>query len=370
MFVRPFMTGCVLGLCVLMTSSSTAALPRPQSNCVIRGNALSAEKVTVRPKGARAFTIGLSGAKAKAILPVRAGAPVELEVETPLVFRAQSNNLWLTVNEPYTSPDGLVELRKGAHLVNARAEGDMVVASAVLYAHDVLPGEDKHPDESASFVRVPCRAVVAGALESTDFVEARGTDGRTEENKLDAEEADEWWGFRSEIEKIQLRARPHVNAPALLLSPTEVKRLRTEGDWMLVEREGEGVTVRGWVRASQFKKLPEVVGFGRSYGCTGNHPTADWGEGWGPKGPPANMFQGEAKVLAGTPVFAAPPKGEWAVFTADTIVIIRHVQGEKWVELRSVPGLDGTPPGSPWLNARVALEAIVFPEHRVPDGDR
>jgi len=131
--------------------------------------------------------------------------------------------------------------------------------------------------------------------------------------------------------------------------------------WKFVERTGEGVSVTGWMRRSDLKKSAEDVGIGRSGGCSGDHAGGQWSEGWGPGGRPPNLYEGPATVIAGSAVFSDPPKGEWAVFTAEGSVRVRYVPGEKWVTLREVPGLDGSPPGSPWLNGYVAVDHVVFP---------
>jgi len=74
----------------------------------------------------------------------------------------------LTAASDYPSPDGTVRLRRGAHLVNARVERESVVASAVLYANDVMEGENKDADEMASPVRIPCSLLTLGAVEVAD----------------------------------------------------------------------------------------------------------------------------------------------------------------------------------------------------------
>ena len=71
------------------------------------------------------------------------------------------------------------------------------------------------------------------------------------------------------------------------------------------------------------------------------------------EGAVANSFESEATVRIGTPVYANANGAPWGTFARDTRVKVRVTAGQAWAELRSVPGLDGLPSGSPWLNGLV-----------------
>ena len=65
-------------------------------------------------------------------------------------------------------------------------------------------------------------------------------------------------------------------------------------------------------------------------------------------------------VRSGTAIYASAETGVWGLFTAATKVTVRVTAGSPWAELRRVPGLDGTPAGSPWLNGRVPMDAVTL----------
>lgn len=339
---------------VFFTMGAKAAAPSGDL-CAIRGSQVTMEKVTIRPIGAKPFALGVREASVTARLPRVANHDVELMVEESISFKAFSRNVWLTVAKDFASADGLVTIRRGARLVGARVDGSEVVASAVLEEGDVREGEDKQPEEIASFVRVPCASLVLGAVEN---------ENGSEEPTM----PQEWWKPKRKAARVNLFSRPKRTAPAIVVATAycenclEFKKVGEAGPWLLVERDGGGVTVRGWVSRAEFEQIPKDVGVGRSNGCHGEHGGGSWGEGWAPGGPPQNLYEGPALVQANANVFADPPRGQWAVFRENTPVTVRHVLGDKFVELRAVPGLNGTPPGSPWLNAHVAREHVVFPD--------
>ena len=80
---------------------------------------------------------------------------------------------------------------RGRRAGDARADGYGVDASVVQWADDVLPGEDKDPDEVIVGVRVPCRAVRLGNKHGENDDDDEATAETTTDDAAEANPASE-----------------------------------------------------------------------------------------------------------------------------------------------------------------------------------
>jgi len=337
-----------LVLLLLVGAGSRAYADAPKHGCVVKGTSVTLEQVSIQPVGDTAIELGLAGVPVEARLPVKCGAPLDLRVGGSLAFRAKRDHVWLTVARDITSSDGLVSARKGAHVIDACVRGDRVIASAVTYSDDVLEGEAKPADEIVTPFDIPCDALVLDTIALPDAVLDPG-----------ASENDHYWKLRGERSKIALHVAPSAASPTRILeSPScsgciQLLEVTVKKDWVEVEVGGEGVTATGWVKRSAVERIPDDTRGGRGYMCSGNHGGGGWGES-----PAIGSIERDAIVAAGTHVFTGPGTGLWGVFALDTRVKVRIHPGSPWAELRRVPGLDGDPPGSPFLNGQVPLDSV------------
>ena len=321
------------------------------NRCVVAGHAVTLESVTVKPPGQEPFNLGLRSVPTLAHIPSRCGAPLDLDVGGAIVFSASRDLVRLTITRDITTPDGLVTLKRGASVIDACMRGDHVVASAILQEDDVLEGEHKPADHQVKNVEIPCDALSLDAIALDDddmFMATQTTHHWEPRNKED-------------VSSIALYVQPNVNASVRLYdAPScsgciqklgEVKHTK---NWVLVEIAGMGVTARGWVRRNLLQRLPDsdydIYG---GVGCYGDHGGGGWGES-----PAPNSVVRDGTVRIGTTVYAGDGTNPWGTFARDEHVRVRITQGSLWAELRSVPGLDGDPSGSPWLHGNVRLDAV------------
>lgn len=319
--------------------------------CIVAGHAVTLDEVTVKPPGEEPFNLGLRSVPALAHIPARCGAPLELDVGGAIVFSASRDLVRLSITRAISTPDGLVTLERGASVIDACMRGDLVVASAILEEDDVLEGEHKPADQVIKNVDIPCDALSLDpiALDDKDYFMAPQTAHDWELRRKD------------EAASLALYMQPNVNAAVRLYeTPScqgcigklgEVKQTK---NWVLVEVVGMGIQARGWVRRSLIKRLPdEDYNIYGGVGCYGDHGGGGWGES-----PPANSVEREGTVRIGSTVYAGDGTSPWGTFARDEHVKVRITQGSPWAELRSVPGLDGDPSGSPWLHGNVRLDAV------------
>jgi len=343
----------VAAFAVIVSLAGTVSFTRTAGagDCVVRGR-LSRDSVVVHPKGAEPFRVGLSEVPARARL-TRGGGPVAVDIETPLSFRAEAANLWLSVASDTISADGRVQIGGGARLVHAHLEGDAVVGWVVLDEGDFIDGEDKEPEEYVTPVAVRCDALTLGQPDDVEDPEFPG-------------DVEDLWEPKGETRRVALRVEPRGDAAVLsLMTPLcdnciYVERMRDLGPWMLVRRWGVRVSITGWVPRADWRPAANRYGLEFGGGCSGDHDHGGWGEGR-LGGPPAGLYEGPARVRAGTRVFSEPPAGEWGVFAVDTPVRVRFILGQPWAEVREIPGLTGDPPGSPWLHAHVRVDDLAAP---------
>jgi hypothetical protein len=315
--------------------------------CVVHGSSVTLQSVTVTPPAPDSpFQLGVRGLPVEAVLPARCGARLELHVGGSIMFTAMRDNVWLRVTREVTSADGMVTLEPGAQVIDACMQGDTVVASAVMYSDDVLEGEPKPAGEVVTGVDVPCDALTLDAVELADpFLSGPLTPGGTDHD----------WELRGGASRVQLRAQPRRRAASHVVeSPAYLRELKRKGSWVFVEDAGEGVRITGWVPVAMLRRIPDDVGIGRSYGCWGDHAGGGWGEG-----PVIGAIESDGTIKAGSSVFAsAGASAPWGIVTKAERVRVRIQSGSTWAELRRIPGLDGDPPGSPWLNGVVRLDAV------------
>jgi hypothetical protein len=182
-----------------------------------------------------------------------------------------------------------------------------------------------------------------------------------------------WWVLKEESTSVLVRSDSRLNAQTLTVSTPncigciEFRELERKDEWIkALLSSNEGVHVRGWIQTSKLERLARGSGGGFAGGCNGDHDGGGgWGEAWAGGKVPDGLYEGVAIIKEQTKVYSAPPKGHWGTFREETKVKIRYLEGEPWVELRNIPGLDGSPIGAPWLNASVSVNDVEFETNRV-----
>jgi hypothetical protein len=279
---------------------------------------------------------------ATATIRAASSAPTALEVGGTIAFAGTATNVWYTIATPFET--GMVQLFAGAHIVDARSDGDEVVGSVVMYSNDVMQGEDKHPEQSVDFVRVPCTTLTLDWI-ADDFHVTSAGDGS-------------WWRPTGGRTSIGLRSIPKLSAPTVSFAALScegegcvvVERLETRGEWLRVGDWGEAAYVTGWVRRSELVKYPDDGG--RSYMCFGDHH----GEGFSSSQRlPHGVSEGPARLKVGTTIFAEPGKGAWATVTRDDTFTVRYSKGESWAQLTEIPGISGASS----ISAYVPISAVI-----------
>lgn len=306
-------------LATLLTTSGRAASADPGARCVVRGDDVTIAHLTVND-----FTIGVSHVKANATM-VPGGKGSLVEIEGVVAFRANAPDLWYTVRAPTVAAGGMVTLAPGAHLIGERLDGDAIAGRAVIYASDVLEGEDKAPDESASTISVPCENL------SLDWARD-GADLTFEEGP----------GWRSKGASLVFHAAPKINAPQVTYAATSCEEdcLAVQGSaatngFRKVAVVNEGVRIAGWVSAASLVRIPDNVLLAHSYGCSGDHASGmDLGFGFDS---PTSL----ATLPRGTKIYDGPKGATWATITRETELRISVRRGESWALLRDLPGVTG-----------------------------
>jgi hypothetical protein len=214
-------------LLLALVGLSAAARPATAA-CRIRGEHVTLGDVVVRVDASTTFDVGLSDVPAYATIGT--GSHAHIDVSGAIAFQGTRENVWLSVARPVVVANGMVRLTEGAQLVHARADGDGIVASVALWADDVLPGENKDPDDVIAKVRVPCGAVRLGDAQGTGDDE--GDDEGDAASEADAEPAREldstfrrdpsprlgWWRNRGTRKSIVVRAAPRADAAGVTLA--------------------------------------------------------------------------------------------------------------------------------------------------------
>jgi hypothetical protein len=324
---------------VLMLGA-TLSMPRIAGACVVRGDDVVLEDVVVRP-GPVPLIVHLDGTPAKARIGTSRWVPALLDVGGAIAFKGTRQNVWYTVARSLTVSHGMVELRPGAHVVFARARGDDVIASAVVHADDVLPGEDKAPEETLGSLRIPCAAL------TLDHEVRNGDEETAVEDDADAADDASYVVTRRAELSLDLRAGPYESAPRVTLTTVvenerfSFRRLAESGAWMRVARRVGAVRVTGWVRRAGFQAFDESES--SSGGCSGDHGHGLSGRSFS-GGQPKTVYKGPVRVRVGAKVDDG--SGPWAtVVQSDGFEA--HVYdwaGRRRAELQ-IPGVVV----SPWL---------------------
>jgi hypothetical protein len=333
-------SGAVLAFIVFAVAPALAAEGRACAVAAGGEMTLDADAgVTVHPAGHDPFVVSwLAAQKISAAIPATPGARTPIRVRGAISFSASASSLWYDVARTVETSDGLVKLHRGARLAHVRAAGDDVVGALVLNDGSGVPGE---PAESAAPVRVPCAALRLGV--TYEDVEPTTLGDGT------------WWQTRNAPARIELHARPDRSSPAVVVAahagsrvPLVFARVETRGTWMRIARSGAYALVTGWVPVAELDQTPQApgsAGGGRWHGPgLGGH---------GRRARPA-LYEGPARIAAGTAVYAEPGRGAWArVEAGGGLFKVRYEKGDTWAEVIEIPGVAG-----PEIPAYVSVSAV------------
>lgn len=339
---------------MLALAASLLSARAAVAGCRVRGEHVTLGDVVVRPDrsdAATAFEVDLNDVPAQAT--IGAGNRVRVDVSGAIAFRGSRQNVWFTVARPVVVAGGVVRLVEGAELVHARADGDDVVASVVLWADDVLPGEDKDPDDVILGVRVPCRALRLGSKKgASDEVD-------DDDGGADLEPALGWWQNRGSRKRIVVRAAPRADADGVTLATETIgeglfdfEGVEQRGGWLRVRRVVWGAEIVGWIRRAELVAMDGPMG--RSTMCVGNHGGGFHGRGWGGK-PPVVRYRGPARLRVGARIDFSDGD-PWAKVREDTTFEVVIYEDQPYAELTHIPGI-----GVPSWYAMVSVGDVILP---------
>ena len=314
--------------------------------CVVRGKHVVLESVVVR-SGDLPVVVDLAGTSAQARISVGRGAPHTVEVADAITFKGTRRNIWYTLARPLIVAHGMVELDAGAKVVNARARGARVAASVAMSADDVLPGEDKAPDEIIQLVDLPCAALTLDEPGTDDR-----DDGQAEGVDNSAGGDGTWWRQRRSARYVVLRAAPRSNSATIVLTTSiedsafSFERVAEHGAWMRVARKSSGVRVIGWMQRRDLVSAEEPMSQG---GCSGDHGPGLSGRGWS-GGQPVTVYKGPARLRVGAKLdlHGSP----WAtVANRDGFEVwLYEFGGRRVAEVSGIPGLSLRDPSYPTID--------------------
>ncbi|HEY8925794.1 MAG TPA: hypothetical protein VIU64_15510, partial [Polyangia bacterium] len=233
-----------LALLAVVAAALAPASARAEG-CIVRGEHVVLADVVVGAGDTDG--VDIDGARARAQLPATAQGSATVVVDDAVRFRGRRRNIWYTVARPVTTADGMVTLQAGAQVVKAHAGKGGVIAAAVMRFDDVLPGENKDPDETIRGLLLPCAALT---LDQPPESESDAPDDGAAQPQ---ETEDSWWIEKKPARTRTLRAAPRADAPSITMATIvegqrfTFRRVAQQGDWMRVSRSGAGVTATGWI---------------------------------------------------------------------------------------------------------------------------
>ena len=291
-----------------------------RADCVIDGSEVTLLRIAV--KGG--IVVDVAGVPVVA-RPGRDATAVE--VGGPIAFAGTVvHPIWYSAAREIKA--GQVTLSRAAHLIGTRADGDVLVGDAVIYADDVMQGEIKRADELVANVRVRCDALSLDWFRD-DHPPAITGDGSA-------------WGPRAKTNVLWLHAQPKTGAPAVRYSYPScgdgsciaLAGIARRGGWLEVGVRNEGVMVTGWVPVATMKRFPDDNDvLGKTYGCSGSHENH---VRFVLPGPPPR----DAHLEIGTQIYAAPNTGIWATVQQEIEATVSYAAGDFWARVDRMPGLD------------------------------
>jgi hypothetical protein len=305
------------GLAIVLTAATAHA----GKTCIVTGTDVSMSKVTIAARSGP-FEVRVAHVAAT----VTADRTATIEVAGVIGFKGVvTQKIWYQLKRGFTV--GQVTLTPGANFVGDHAVGDQMFGSAVLHASDVMEGEDKPPDEAASQIAVHCADLsLDWSGDRTDAtIASTGTTYVTRNTSslvLHREPKDEAAG---------VTVATSCEGEGCLFFESIARR----GDWIELGVANEGVAVVGWVRDSTVKRAPASAGFGFTYGCTGDH-----GGGTVMYGDPPTMKHHTVRLDPGAAIYAAPDGEVWANVQQPFEIDVVYANGDRWAELRALPGVD------------------------------
>jgi hypothetical protein len=331
----------VLGVAAIALGPSTARA----DGCIVRGEHVILENVIGHPSDLRG--IDLKGTPARARIPPASHELATVTVDGAIAFKGRRGNIWYTIQRPLTIAHGMVMLKVGAQIVEARGGASRVIGSAVIRADDVFPGEDKDPEETIRALRIPCAAL------TLDQLADRENDGEVDVSNSGGDGT--WWLQRKSARTAVLHAEPTADAPTVTLATTvegqqfSFERIAEDGSWMRVTRSGSGVRAIGWIRRADLEEGDRPAGI--SGLCSGHGPGLS-GRGWGGK-PPSTLYKGPARLRVGAKIdfngWSATVKRPEGFH-----IWVYESNGRKFVEVTGIPGVAMRGPSG----ASISLEDV------------
>ncbi len=285
--------------------------------CTVVGTHAAFETVHVKTDDGHELDVHVGDMAAAAQVPSRRGAEARVAFRGVVAFYGRVPNIWYTVARDITVASGMVQLKRGAQIVDVYQDARGVHGKAIVWpGGDVLPGEDKHPDEVIGEITLPCDALALGVLEDTEEAAEDAAAGDDVERT--------WWFARgSEALGLQMYAQPRVSAQSVVyrapncsgafsgIQCLEIEEMERRGGWRKVRRMESDIVVEGWVPVAALAPVPDGLGVGgRTAGCSGDHKFSSFGlMGTFDR---SRIYEGPARITVGTRI------GAWATVREPT----------------------------------------------------
>lgn len=335
-----------------------------KDECSIHTSALTLKGARITPKGDKPFFLNLSDVTATVRLPRHNKGGSEIAVSGPVSFQATHHNLWYRASSDYVSRDGVVTVSRGSYFVDVHLDGDAVVGFAVVSRSDHAASSGEEPQETVGPLDLTCDLLTLGGDEPQSQPHKKRPPSGSE-----VTQGGHFWRPKNQEGRVLFYAGPDASTTSRVLSNVscadclEFLQLGERGQWLLLERLGQGVRARGWMHRDSIAPIPydgHVLGVGAT--CDDcDHSSYAFGEGMASGSAPAKRYEGLATLRAGTKVYASAGKGAWGEISKEVKVTVRHAEGDRWVQLWELPGITGAGQGPLGLYAFVPIEGVVFP---------
>ena len=290
-----------------MASPGTAAA----QTCEVRGHA-DATALSVQPAGADAFVLDAVDLPMR-IAPGDGRRPVLVHVESPLAFDARTDpaHVAYAFARATDVASGVLSVTPSTPVMAVRVHGRALDADITL------------EDGVTTRIGVACDIIAVGERARVPTGTTLAQPGRS------------WSPMRPKL-RVFARAggRPAVELTLAAPDTFVMHEEAVDRGYVRVRRPFGHGELHGWVRRADLRDAANTP-TALSGGTLDRGGLGLCGTGAGGGG----EYLGPATVAAGTQVYSARARGVWARVPAETELLIRHVRGDDWVEIRAVRGL-------------------------------
>lgn len=332
-WLKPFVVFCA---CFSISNEASA-------DCPVSGPIRQLEMtVPSEGKGAKSSFTLQAGGQALALIQDAPGAPVVIEVQRPVAFKATRPHMDVFLRRATIAGNGMLSLPAGTRIRTIRAEGTDVIGSLTTRWKADSYRYDQPRDLRGDFIeeiRVPCKSLATGHTRAGrvpryfDPYRPGTTDGMYLPEK--------WETYGRSFAR--LRKEPRWDAPSITLRSNRdaigfrFAELETRGKWLKVQYYADPqewkFTAIGWILRSSVFELDFSVHPSEERG----HPIPNLGGHSTFKPPPGTViYEGKARISRGTPLF----RGEvpFAFVAEELSFDVKFLGSSERVSLMGIPG--------------------------------